>query len=89
MPKGEPPLKHYLSGKREPNVGLAVYPGNKNRYEKVALSKRGRRDLEGHLPGLGDDFLYLSTIFLISIFICQGATPVIEGQKDQDREIRW
>jgi hypothetical protein len=57
MPKGGPSLKHYLPGKREPNVDLTVYPGNKNRYEEVALSERGRRDLEGYLAGRGDDFL--------------------------------
>jgi hypothetical protein len=26
---------------------------------------------------------YLPTIFLISIFICKGAAPIIEGQKEQ------
>jgi hypothetical protein len=59
MPKGGPSLEYYLSGKREPNVvGLTVYPGDKNCYEEVALSKRGRRDLEGYPAGLGHDFLF-------------------------------
>jgi hypothetical protein len=34
--------------------------------------------------GLAEGFLDFSTMFLISIFICQtGAIPIIEGQKEQ------
>jgi hypothetical protein len=85
MPEGEPSFENCLSGKREPDISLTVHPGNRDSYEEVALSKRGRGGLGEYLTGLAEGFLDFSTIlFLISIFICQAeATPIIEGQKEQ------
>jgi hypothetical protein len=84
MPKGEPSFEHCLSGKRELGISFTVHPGNRDSYEEVALSKRGRGGLGEYLMGLAEGFLDFSTMFLISIFICQtGAIPIIEGQKEQ------